>query len=381
MASMIHCSATFATDWTLYDQSHEYSADMAVMCKQWNLTIFAPGEKPACSWGNLFVVDLESKKIYYAINAALGLPKDKFNQRMSRDTLLDALKSNDGYTQLDTLRGYLLTAREQARQKNVTEAARVEMEKARQAYLDEYQAATSIGLITAFENRYRDTDLDELIPRLQQKKAELARNAYLGDHAAISSSATASAFIEKYESQDPDRLVPAVKYRLVQLLKQEETQRKQAELQALQMQKTKANDEARAADDSKKARLQHIAGLQRKYRDNLIFSSAGAKGIVMTYAVACPTKETRSLPLKNLIFTQMDQVNRMGGTAKFFVENRGNEIRIFQAIYKDGKSMGNPEIAYEINSWGEMRPYALTKMALLNTCYGSAGPIWITPQD
>jgi hypothetical protein len=70
-----------------------------------------------------------------------------------------------------------------------------------------------------------------------------------------------------------------------------------------------------------------------------------------------------------------------GGELTFFLRSRGSQVRIYAEARKDGKRLGEPSLYYEINEWGELRPIAIRMEAVLNSCAGFQGPIWLMPGE
>lgn len=124
-----------------------------------------------------------------------------------------------------------------------------------------------------------------------------------------------------------------------------------------------------------------IAELQKKYSQDITFSSPRAAQIVNSYNIDCKSNDGRYLPLINLLYTSLAASGGKWKT-KLFVENRGEEVRIYESGYfLDGRKMEGGGVKFEINRWGELIPHlGITTEAILNACYGSYGRIWVTPQ-
>lgn len=135
-----------------------------------------------------------------------------------------------------------------------------------------------------------------------------------------------------------------------------------------------AGTEARTTDAS--------AELHSKYSKNVTYSSPRAEQIVKSFEIDCQAPDGRYVPLLNIMYAAIAAGDGKWQT-KYIVENRGGNVRIIEkAFYLDGRPMQGGGVKFEINQWNELTPHlGITTEAILNTCLGSYGPIWVTPKQ
>ncbi len=133
---------------------------------------------------------------------------------------------------------------------------------------------------------------------------------------------------------------------------------------------------ALAADSS------HIEGLRQKYAGRITFQTPYAQRAVETYYIDCKSEDKRYLPLINLLFAKMSSLKDYNGERfAIYVDNRGEEVRIYDRVVKADGTVIHSQAAFEITKWGELRVLNIRKEAVLNSCFGSYGPIWRLPGD
>jgi hypothetical protein len=109
-------------------------------------------------------------------------------------------------------------------------------------YRADFDAATTLDRIIAFERTYASWDQDKLIPALQSAKQRLAHEQYVAAFHAAKSSTELASFIERYAGDDPDSLVPVARQKRAAADVQEAAQRRKeaaAKLQAERVAKQK----------------------------------------------------------------------------------------------------------------------------------------------
>jgi TPR repeat protein len=229
----------------------------------------------------------------------------------------------------------------------------------------------------------RKTDIsDQLdVERLASLQSELVYRDYRDAYAKATTSERLSAFIAEYEKKDPDNLVVLAKKRLPTLQKQELENRLQEEKKFKHEQEVRAKKESdelqRSKLEDEKKTAQYINRLRQKHYSKIFSSSTEAMSIVSLFNIDCRTSSHKYIPLLNILFFTADQVESMGAQVKYFVEKRGGQVRIYEEILKNGRSQIEPKLKFEINEWGELRPFGISPMALLTPC-GSTSPehIW-----
>jgi hypothetical protein len=340
--------------WTLSNSVVERTPEMAAVCQFWNATIYAPGEKESCRIGTLYFVDLASRTFFYGDAGPMGWQQGMQEKGIAWAATTGNLASKGGYVNLEQFRDELLT-----RQADAEAKARIERE--RQEYEYEYASANTLEAIARFEKKYADNDPDGDIGKLADLKLKLQQKAYHDSFANADTSDKLQQFIDAYQDNDPENLVPQARKKLVQARAAEAHQRQEAD-------RLKAE---RARN--------YVAGLRSKYAGQISASSAQGMSIVSSFVIDCRTDDRRALPLLNVLYATMAEVTQMGGSLKYRIENRGSDVRIYgQALSKDQRPLGPPNLTFEINEWGDLHPYGITTEALLNACFGSYGPIWTT---
>lgn len=120
---------------------------------------------------------------------------------------------------------------------------------------------------------------------------------------------------------------------------------------------------------------QYIAKLRSTYGGRLHFESAEAERIVRSFNIDCRARDGRYLPLINVLYVRLSQSSSKTIWLETDVQERGGEVRIVDTV-RGPKARPVSEVSFEINKWGELRPIGITAEAVLNSCYGSYGPIW-----
>lgn len=152
---------------------------------------------------------------------------------------------------------------------------------------------------------------------------------------------------------------------------------------------TKAEEEKRQAkaiaDELEKQRQEenkknYVKNLKAKYSGRILSASSEAMTIVAFFDINCRAQDGRVLPLLNLLYGGIAEYEReLGANAQYFLENRGKNVRIYESVSKNGKILLDRKLKYELNEWGDLRPFGIRSEAILNACYGDLGPIWKMP--
>lgn len=362
-----------ASSWKLYDEVGN-PPNAATMCHFWNVTLFAPHEEHSCMVGTLFTVDLEAREIRYANATEQGLPRNQADRNLKRSVLANALKG-DGFEKLEAMRSVLVAELEEAHRIAASNKARAE-------YRTAYEAATSsLDQIQAFEAKYAGNDPDGLIPQLAATKEYLTLERYRVAYQNAKTSAELKKFVEDYRTSDPDNLVPEVRKRIAEAEKQEQLAQQKAERERQEKRRQEEQATKKAAANQARNRLQYIQKLHKKYADNVIYESPEAFRIVSGFNIDCRHPDGRVLPLLHALYASMDQTDGMGARMIFYLQNRGQAVRIFSELFRDGKSLGEPSLYYHLNEWGDLQTVGVRSEAVLNACIGSQGPIWLMPGE
>lgn len=364
--------AANAGEWRIYDEVREPS-DAAWICHLWGVTIFAPGEAPSCMIGTLFSVDLDAREIRYQNGSETGLPRNKADRDLNRRTLINALEG-EGVSKLEELRANLMF--EQKKQ-----SAQAEADRVRASYLADFEGANALSKIQAFETKYRENDPDALIPKLAPQKEKLRYEAYRSTYANSKTSADMSKFVSDYATYDPDRLVGEAKKKVAQLQKQEQLEQQRLEKQHQDEQRQNELAAKQSAADKDKNRLQFIERLHAKYSGNLVADRDEGRRRVANFKINCKTPDGRVLPLAHALYASMAEIDGVGGKLIFNIKSRGQQVRVYAEPYRNGKIFGEPQLYYLLNEWDELRPVGITTEAVINTCFGSHGPLWLMPGE
>lgn len=364
---------SWAMEWRLLPEVGATGADTVYICQLWGADIYEPGQSITCRVGTVYVVDLGSGEIRYHHKGLQGLPDSRQERDTQRDALAYALKG-EGFEKLERLRADFLERKNSV-------LLKAETEKRRARYLADYNESTTLEKIAAFEQKYANDDPDGLIPELAPVKTGLKQEAYHAAYSGATTSQLLEKFIETYQTEDPEGLVPQARTRKARLLKQEV---------ALQLQSEKLRaDEARAQErkarqtevEQKKARLENIARLNAKFGSAIQADSSDGYQIVSQFKIDCRTPDRRELPLMTVLQVTVQELANLGSRMTFNIQTRGKSVRIYSDVRKDGKPLGPTQLYFEINEWGELRSVAIRNEAVLNSCYGSYGPIWLLPGE
>lgn len=362
--------------WRLFYQV-DTPLDAAIICSGlMGMKLFAPGEEPSC-WGSEFAVDLAKREIRYKDASRLPGPKDRDGRQLDAAIVSQYLKDG-GAEKLEALRDKLMVVRNEYRRKQIEEEEQAiqeaQAEKARAAYLADFEAANTLPRIRAFEAKYAEHDPDALIPRLSDLKERLRHTEYRTAYANATTAAAMGSFVRDYANYDPDRLLEQAKRKQTQLEKQEVIDRQQEERRQVL-----AAQQAEVERD--RSRLQYIQRLHAKYSENILSETAGGRQIVMSFNIRCEAKDRRLLPLANILYATIADMELSGVKQVFRVKMRGQEARIYSEIYRNGKLLGSPSLYYELNTWGELRPVGISPQAVMGACAGSNGPLWVKPGE
>jgi hypothetical protein len=220
-----------------------------------------------------------------------------------------------------------------------------------------------------------------LIPKLAPLKSELEQKEYRDAYAAAKDELKLTAFIEQYATSDPDKLVPEARKQLSAIQRQNQI--------FVQATIKKANEDAakakvtaqQAAAQQDANRLKYIRDLHVKYAGRIVADSPEGGQIVANYKIDCKSNDRRVLPLMHALYASIAELDRSGVAMRFQIQNRGKAVRIISHVSKDGKQLGDSQLYYEINEWGDLHAVAVRNEAVLNACYGFQGKIWLMPGE
>ncbi|SDY38617.1 Sel1 repeat-containing protein [Nitrosomonas sp. Nm58] len=121
----------------------------------------------------------------------------------------------------------------------------------------------------------------------------------------------------------------------------------------------------------------YVKQLRQKYGKRLRYETAHAQTRIQSFNIDCRANDGRYLPLENVLLAKMASLDSKQAYLTIRATNRGDDVRIYdELISADGRRMGSIPM-FEINKWGELRTLADVRIeAILNSCFGSFGPIW-----
>lgn len=123
----------------------------------------------------------------------------------------------------------------------------------------------------------------------------------------------------------------------------------------------------------------YIRDLKKRYSSRLKYKSEYAKKRVQDFYIACNTSDGRLLPLENVILAKLESGDRENAWLVAYADSRGSTVRIYDNLVdKSGKTI-HSSLAFVIDEWDELRVISARVDAIMNTCYGTYGPIWIVP--
>lgn len=369
---------TVEADWTLVDGWAEPGPRRATLCMTpFSLTISGPSEKGDCEGFMRLVyrADLLTRRIYW------GKPveqddAERESTRSMRPFLRRELNADGrrGALKLEALRSGVLD--ELARQR-----AREEADKVRADYLAAFEAADTLAKILAFESRYERNDPDGLVAKLVPSKKQLFHEQYRRDHDSAQTLADLSRFVRNYSHDDPDSLIPDVQRRIGLLERQAQIEQQRLEKQRQEELRQKELAERQAAAERDRFRLQSIQRVRTKYSGSIVADSAEARRMVDAFKIDCRLRDRRVLPLTHALYAGIMEIESPGVKVVYRVQSRGRSLRIYSEIFKDGRSLGESRLTYEMNEWGELRPVGFSIEAVLNNCLGGSAPLWIMPGE
>lgn len=373
MICALACASTLATDWRLLPEVGTPTADSAYICHLWGADIYAPGEPVSCYVGTILVVDLHSGVIRYHHRGAQGLADSQDERDLESKTLAAALRDG-GFRKLDQLSFELL-------EQKVAAMSKVVAEQFRSSYLADFDNANTLASITAFEQRYRDDDPDNLIPKLGPLKARLELQAYRSAYENATTSVLLGQFIRDYQENDLEGLIPAAKKRYKLLVVQEAEALQLAERRSAEQKAALERDALQQAAKERAARLRYIDSLRMKYAKSVKSETAEGYQLVAQFKILCPNPQRRVIPLLTVLYRAAQDASYMGGELKFYIRNQGKSVRIYSQAIANGKVLGPALLSYELNEWGDLHAVGGQKLAIMNGCFDSGAAIWLTPGD
>lgn len=137
--------------------------------------------------------------------------------------------------------------------------------------------------------------------------------------------------------------------------------------------------ETRHRDDERRKNQSYVQNLRKKYTSRLQYRSDYARKVVQSFDLDCKAGDGRYLPLEHVLLSKLAAMDKEHAWLVTRADSRGEDVRIYDDLVSaDGKVM-NSTVAFELNKWGEIRSPSIRMEAVLNSCFGSYGPIWVVP--
>lgn len=256
-----------------------------------------------------------------------------------------------------------------------------EARKERAAYRAAAEAATTLQAISDFSAKYQNNDPEDLIKVVLSRKPSLLLQAYRQAYANADTVTKMNEFLDQYRENDPDGLIPKMLDKREAAFKaQVERERLASKKEAQERARQQAEDVKQLAEQNLQ-RKQNIRALYEKYQHTVEYQSAQARAIVSNFEISCKASDRRSLPLLTLLYVSARQTEALGGIAKYSVHSRGNDVRIYSTLYRDGKQIEAAKLVYEINRWDELQMHGVHPQAIYSACLGTIGLLWKMPGD
>lgn len=137
--------------------------------------------------------------------------------------------------------------------------------------------------------------------------------------------------------------------------------------------------ESKFRAEDRKRNQDYIQNLKRKYSSRLKYEGSYALGAIQNFKLDCRASDGRYLPLENVLLAKLASMDEKHAWLVIRADSRGDDVRIYDDLVgADGRVM-NSTVSFELNKWGEIRSKGARMEAVLNSCFGSYGPIWVVP--
>lgn len=123
----------------------------------------------------------------------------------------------------------------------------------------------------------------------------------------------------------------------------------------------------------------HAKSLHMKYAGRLTFRTAEAQRIVEGFNIDCRAADGRYLPLINVIYAKLAELDGDHAHLETVADSRDGEVRVIDRLISSDGAVMNEVIAYQIDKWNELYPRASRPEALRNACFSGWGEIWVIP--
>ncbi len=132
--------------------------------------------------------------------------------------------------------------------------------------------------------------------------------------------------------------------------------------------------------DSDNKSTGYVQKLKQKYSKRLEYKNYNAQAIIQSFVLDCRSNDRRYLPLENVLLAKIASLDSERAWLVIRVDSNGSDIRIYDDLVSSDGELMSSIVAFEINKWGEIRSMNGRMDAVLNSCFGSYGPIWEIPE-
>jgi hypothetical protein len=122
---------------------------------------------------------------------------------------------------------------------------------------------------------------------------------------------------------------------------------------------------------------EYVDALTSSFGRRVLYATEDARKKTTDYKIDCHAADKRGLRLSTLLLARAASASQPDMWLMTVVEAKGDEIRVYDHLVKsDGAWVTEPTLRMEIDQWGDLTPYGIRAEAILNSCFGSYGPIW-----
>ncbi|RON06230.1 hypothetical protein [Pseudomonas brassicacearum] len=121
---------------------------------------------------------------------------------------------------------------------------------------------------------------------------------------------------------------------------------------------------------------EYAAALVATYGKRVHFADDESYLRTVAFKIDCRAQDGRVLPLGTLLLARVADSSQDAVWLESYVVLRGDELRVYDYLVRKDGSATQPTLRFEANRWGEFRAHGVRVEAVLNSCFGSYGPIW-----
>jgi hypothetical protein len=141
----------------------------------------------------------------------------------------------------------------------------------------------------------------------------------------------------------------------------------------------RAERKVQTATKNAQVNARYVESLVEKYEARISYSSPYSEQAIKDFQIDCHAPDGRVLPLLNVLYAKIKDADSPTVWLVIKVDSRGDDIRIYDIAMGKRGAVFEPQLSFELNKWGELRSISARTQAIMNACYGTYGPIWVTP--